>query len=392
MVKGTVLLATVYYHPNYGSVLQAFATQKVISELGLNAKTIDCSIINKQVKRKKILYYIKNFYHKDLFWGQIKKYTISFHKIFDKAFSFNIELRKKAFEGYKKEKFHLTQALPLNEISQLCNGEVAAVVVGSDQLWLPSNINADYFTLNYIPDNVKKISYGTSFGIDKLPEKLEKRTAEFLKRFDYISVREKSGIDIITKISNKKAFLVCDPTLLLDAKVWEQEISDTRIVEDKYCFCYFLGSNPAHRQFVKSLSNKMGHKIVNLPHMEEYITADEKYADISLYDVSPIDFLNLIYYAEYIFTDSFHGSVFSIIFNKNFYTFRRFKSNSEASTNSRLDNLLEMCGLQERLIEDVKLENDIKLNNLDYEMVNKKVDAIRENSYKFLKRSLGEEE
>lgn len=386
-----VLLATVYYQLNYGSVLQAFATQKIISEIGLNVKTINCTIINQQVKKKKILYYIKNFYHKDLLWGQIKKYTILLHRIFDKNFRFNFALRKKAFEGYRKEKFNLTRALPLNEISQLCEEEIEAVVVGSDQLWLPSNIVADYFTLNYVPNNIKKISYGTSFGIGKLPKKLEKKTAYFLKHFDYISVREKSGIDIITKILNKKVFLVCDPTLLMDAKVWEQEVSDTRIVKEKYFFCYFLGSNLEHRRCVKSFANKMGYKIVNLPHMEEYIMADEKYADISLYDVSPIDFLNLIFYAEYIFTDSFHGSIFSIIFNKNFYAFRRFKNNCKASTNTRLDNLLEMCGLQEQIIENTELEKDIKLINLDYKTVNKKVDDIREKSYMFLKKSLEEE-
>lgn len=390
-MRGMVLLAIVYYQPNYGSILQAYATQKVISEFGFNVRTIDCTIINKQTKRKKILYYIRNFFHKDLFWGQIKKYTILFHKIFDKDFRHSIILRKKAFIDYGKEKFCLTQALPLNKIAQLCNDKVEAVIVGSDQLWLPSNIVADYFTLNQIPDNVKKISYGTSFGLNKLPVKLEKRTADFLNRFEYISVREKSGIDIITKILNKKVFLVCDPTLLLDDKEWKQEISDKRIIRDKYVFCYFLGSNSKHRKFVKSIVGKTGYKIVNLPHMEEYIIADDKYADISLYDISPSEFLNLIYYAEYIFTDSFHGSVFSIIFNKNFYTFRRFKNNCEASTNTRLDNLFEIFGLQKRLIEDRQLEKGMQLSNLNYEIVNKKIKEIRRKSYDFLYRALGEE-
>lgn len=391
-MKGKVLLATVYYQPNYGSVLQAYATQYIFEKLGYETLTINCNIINKRVKKRKILYYLKNIIHKDIFLGQVKRYSIKWRKLIDASFRLHMSDRDKAFQEFRKEKIHLSKAVPLDKIFMLCEKNVDAVIVGSDQLWLPSNITADFFTLNYVPENIKKISYGTSFGISELPEKIKVQTARFLERLAYISVREKSGVKIVSELSDKEVTLVCDPTLLLGADEWISKMSKGRIIKDKYIFCYFLGANPAHRDYAKKLAEKRKCKIVNIPHLEEYIKADEKYADYSLYDSSPLEFLNLVYFAEHICTDSFHGTVFSIIFNKSFNTFRRFKKTSGASTNNRIDSLMELCGLKKQIIEEDELDKDFNINIPDYEQTNRFVNQFRTESLQYLYKALEGEE
>ena len=107
------------------------------------------------------------------------------------------------------------------------------------------------------------------------------------------------------------------------------------IVKGKYILCYFLGNNPLHREFAKRLKEVTGCKIIALTHLDEFVKSDEGYADETPYDIDPADFLNLIRNAEYVCTDSFHCSVFSILYKRQFFTFRRYNRNTKQSTNSR---------------------------------------------------------
>ena len=114
---------------------------------------------------------------------------------------------------------------------------------------------------------------------------------------------------------------------------------------EPYIFCYFLGNNPPHRKFVKRLSEKTGYKIVALIHLDEYVKSDENFADISPFDVDPSDFLNLIKNASFVCTDSFHCSVFSMLYKRIFFTFRRYSRQTKSSTNTRLDTLFSLAGI-----------------------------------------------
>ena len=160
------------------------------------------------------------------------------------------------------------------------------------------------------------------------------------------------------------------------------------IIKGKYILCYFLGKNIEHRKFAERLKEKTGYKIVSLNHADEYVKYSDKFADEIPYDIGPKEFLNLIKNAEYVCTDSFHGTIFSLINNKKFFTFERYKNkNSKMSTNSRIYSLLKIVDLEERLLKGNESIEDVN-KNIDFEKVNINLEKLRENSKKFLKNSL----
>ena len=159
-------------------------------------------------------------------------------------------------------------------------------------------------------------------------------------------------------------------------------------VKDKYIFCYFLGNNQKHREFAKKIKELTGYKIVALQHLDEYVKEDVGFADIAPYNVGPGEFLNLIRNAEFVCTDSFHGSVFSTLYRKKFFTFMRFKNTSTMSTNSRITSLLKILGLEDRMLsgdEDAKKCINMEI---DFDTVLSNLEEFRKDSLEFLKKSL----
>lgn len=270
-------------------------------------------------------------------------------------------------------------------------GEHSSVLVGSDQLWLPGNIAADYYTLNFVPETVNSIAYATSFGQSSLPKDSTKKAELFLKKIKHIGVREESGQKLVKEIADRNVPVVCDPTLLFTGDEWMSIQKKEPIVEGKYILCYFLGNNPPHREFAKRLKEATGCKIIALTHLDEFVKSDEGYADETPYDIDPADFLNLIRNAEYVCTDSFHCSVFSILYKRQFFTFRRYNRNTKQSTNSRLDTLFNMAGITGRLLTGEENIVDCLKIETDFESVHKKLEGIRQKSYEYLLAALKDE-
>lgn len=385
-MKNKIAIASCYFKNNYGSQLQAFATQKIIENMGFETQTINLeeNIDFKNGKKKYYISQLKNISFIKEKFGMIK---LKIDKKFNKNLQQNLSIRDQKFEEFKKV-YHLTKAYKnyqeLTEMSKTYD----AVVVGSDQLWLPVNVVADYYTLNFVPDEVNKISYSTSFGISQIPDEYKELYEKFLNRIDFLSVREDKGKEMIQSLINKEAKVVCDPTFLLDKEEWMCIQQEERIIKEPYILCYFLGDNIEHRKFAEKLKEKTGYKIVSLNHCDQYVKYSDKFADETPYDIGPGEFVNLIRNAEYICTDSFHGTVFSIINEKNFYTFRRFKNNSKMSTNSRIDSLLNKLELQNRLLNgDEDIEETIN-ESMDYDKVIKEVEKFRNESKEFLMKAL----
>ena len=147
-----------------------------------------------------------------------------------------------------------------------------------------------------------------------------------------ICVREESGKRLIKGLVGRDVPVVCDPTLLFTGEEWLSIQKQEIIIKEPYILCYFLGNNPPHRKFAERLKNATGCKIVALTHLDEYVKSDEGYADYMPYDIDPADFLNLIRNAEYVCTDSFHCSVFSMLYKKIFFTFKRYTRKTRSST------------------------------------------------------------
>ena len=380
-------IVSCYFKNNYGSMLQAYATKKILDNNNIPNETIniDNNIDFKKGKRKYYASQLFNFKFIKSKFGMIK---LKLDKKIVKNLGKNISIRDSKYKEFRKE-FNLSISCPdYKSLSEIVEVKYSDIIVGSDQLWLPVNVVSDYYTLNWVSDNINKISYATSFGISKFPDKYTDEYKKFLSRINHLSVREESGKKICDEygITSK---VVCDPTILLTKDEWEQEAVQERIIPDKYILCYFLGSNIEHRKFAEKLKKKTGYKIVSLNHADEYVKYSDTFADITPYDIGPREWINLIKNAEYVCTDSFHGTVFSLLFNKTFFDFRRYSESNKMSTNSRIDSLLDLAGVDKNRIltgnEDVDTVIKYKIN---YSKVNKNIDKIRQESKKWLLSSI----
>ncbi len=376
-------LAVCYDTKNFGSQLQVLATIRKVEELGYESETIRYkkkltpTFVLQTIPRLFNVSFIKAKLHSKNKRKQIEKHP---------DIARNVLIRNERFNKFV-EKYFTNLSKPYNGWENLVresSKNYDAFLCGSDQLWLPNNLGSHFYTLEFAPDNKPKIAYATSFGVSRIPDGQKKATAKYLNRFQNLSTREIAGQKIIKELTGKTAQVVCDPTLLFDAKGWEQMLPKKKVVEEPYVFCYFLGTNEEHRAAANEFKKKTGLKIVTCPYLDNFVETDQNFGDIQLFDMDAADFVNLIRHAEYILTDSFHGSVFSILNHKKFMTFNRFNAGAN-SRNSRIDSLCTLLGLSERRYNGdiMNVEKDI-----DYRTVEEKLEKLRADSIKYLKTAL----
>ena len=397
MTKKKIALVTCYFQPNYGSQLQAFATQEAFVKLGLEHETIKIDGLMPEINKAKYKYFLS----KILDVNTVKDKMATVRKLLAKKrnpeYARNLKVRYGMFRDFASNMFTLSRRYDSKAQLGESAHDYAAFVVGSDQLWLPSNIAADYYTLNFVPDGVCKIALATSFGISVLPEKYGRKAGEFLNRIDYVSVRETSGQKLVKQWADRDVPVVCDPTIMFDAEEWKKAIGadgdGKRFANgEKYLFVYFLGNNPWEREIVKRVRKETGLKIVQIAHSDEYVKSDEGFADFTPYNVGPREFVELIRDAEYVFTDSFHCSVFSMLNSKRFFTFPRYSNDGPASTNGRLYSLLSLVKQEKRMVRksDVFHVADRLNEEVDYKVVHGELDKLRQFTWSWLEKALKE--
>lgn len=387
-------IVSCYFQHNYGSMLQALATQMALDKLNYENETVDISGFNHEIKKAKLLYFAKASLTSDILLSKLGMAKNVLIKKFSKnEYAAMSRIRDEKFDDFSKKWFRLSpQYTSKKELGNSCKESYSSVLVGSDQLWLPGNIAAGYYTLNFVPETVNTIAYATSFGQSSLPKDSARKAALFLKKIRHIGVREESGQKLVKELAGRDVPVVCDPTLLFTGEEWLSIQKDEPIVEDKYILCYFLGNNPPHREFAKRLREATGCKIIALTHLDEFVKSDEGYADETPYNVNPADFLNLIRNATYVCTDSFHCSVFSMLYKKVFFTFKRYARKTKSSTNSRLDTLFRLAGVSERILEGTEDIQKCLYMEIDYNSVHQNFAKIREESYQYLQKALEDKE
>ncbi len=385
-------IVSCYFQKNYGSMLQAYATKKVLDNNNIPNETINIDN-NKDFKKGKRKYYLTKLFDYKFIKAKFGMAKLKLDKKINKELGKNIGIRNKKYNEFKRE-FNLSRRCKdYSDLTRLASEKYNNIIVGSDQLWLPVNVVADYYTLNWVPEEINKISYATSFGVSKVPNKYYEKYTRFLKRINHLSTREESGVKLIKDIAGIEAKLVADPTLLLTKDEWEKETDSKRIIKEKYILCYYLGSNIEHRKFAERLREETGCKIVSLNHADEYVKYSDKFCDYALYDIGPREWINLVKNAEYVCTDSFHGTVFAITFNKIFFDFRRYNVKSKVSTNSRIDSLLHVAGIStERILTGKEDAKEVLNYKIDYNSVNKNIDKFRQDSKKWLLDAIDYEE
>lgn len=382
-------LAVVTYKDNFGSALQTYATQYSVEKLGYTVECISTSGIQGIIDSRKKRYYLGRVFKKEEFKYLLNSVTSRFRKKMKNAtYTENMSIRHQQYMRFNEQYLHFSD-VPKNfeELTQL-SSKYDAVIVGSDQLWRPSNIAGGYFTLEFIPQGVKKIAYSTSFGVARLHRSIQKHAKAFLKSFDWISVRENSGKAIVKDMINRDIPVVCDPTMLLSIEDWNRNVSPDSIINGDYIACYIMGDSKEQRDFVKRLRQETGYKVVGLLHGSTYVYGDDEWVDEAPYNIGPFEFINLLKHAKFVCTDSFHCCVFSILNNTPFFVFRRDSDNEETSANDRIYTLLSWSGLNERLVTGSETVGDCLNRSIDYESVNERVKERRNESLSFLKKAL----
>lgn len=384
-----VALATCHDKRNYGSMLQAWATQRFLEESGYDVRTIDKTGLGKAISVGRMEHYARNFRDTAMY---SEKVPFALHRVRQRVshgFGRDMAARRASFDGFARECFRLTRkTFDFDEAREL-SAEYDAVVVGSDQLWLPVNIAGDYFTLSWVDPGVRKVAYATSFGISGLDGWTGRRVGDFLSGYHAVSVREESGAEIVRGLTGRRPEVVCDPTMLLDAGQWRDvACSGNRLVPDEpYVLAYFLGRNAWQREVVEAYAHARGLKIVAIAHNDSFVKADEGYADVYPWEAGPAEWIDLIDNAQLVCTDSFHGTVFSSILETPFISFRRHAGGVQ-STNSRMDTLLGLLGLFGRLCEDAGEFGRIVSGAIDFSEPRERIGSYREASAEWLLQAL----
>lgn len=371
---------------NYGALLQAYATQQMVEKMGFETEIIDYKAYK---FRRGVKFYWGLI---PFFWNRIKdgrrQKRQNLPNESDEIHQFNKKERRKRkqeFEETRLKNICVYQGYEaLREASKSCK----AVLIGSDQCWLPGVSFGNYQSLRFAEKEVRKISYATSLGVSEYPRYCFGSARNMWEDIDFLSVREEQGKRIIqTVCPGLSVKVVCDPTYLITKKDWEEKIPVKEMSDEKYILCYFLGNSEKQMEMAAEYAKRKGFKCYTILSDESENNIDTTFADKVITGAPVEDFINYIRGAECVITDSFHGLAFSVINEKQFYVFYRKRDETKQNRNSRIDNILKMWDIEVRLVfNDQETISD--LPNIDYSHVGKLVNDKRVESINFLSKAL----
>lgn len=339
---------------NYGCILQAYALQKVLTRMGHEVfLLVDYDI----VKYKSIYLWPAVFLRRVVVRYVLKNKNVHiFQERWDRQR--NLYKRQNIFP-FIEENISVVKVSKLSRVNKM---GFDAIVVGSDQVWRPKFVDSiGKYYLDFLKEkaNIIRIAYAASFGVNEweYTPKQTRECSKLAKRFDLITVRESSGVSLTANFLQVKSRVVLDPTLLLSKEDYIDIIRGTGVClnSEDVLFAYILDQTQTKLSFVLSSSGKLGLKPLCMG-----FDGDSPYASVP-------EWLLSFHKAKFVITDSFHGCVFSIIFNKPFFVI-----GNEKRGMARFDSLLSMFGLKQRLVdENVLSEVDLEMP-IDWEFVNEK--------------------
>lgn len=385
-------ILTHYYNSvNYGGNLQAYALCTVLKSMGHEAEQVQTDHARQyrdllQTSRtkpllKKTVKLVKKPF-KAAAWLLLPAYRRKRQARKDAA-----RTLQAAFSHFNRELIpHGQQVFDCTDIARTVK-DYDAFITGSDQVWNPMWYFPPYF-LTFVPKGVPKFSYAASIAQTELPEAVKAQFREDLKDFIGVSVREENAVALLQGVAPGEVECVLDPTMLLTAQQWNA-VASPRQVEMDYVFCYFLGDDPASRQVATEYAKNRGLTLVTIPNAAgQTHKYDADFGDICLSDPSPEDFLSLIAHADFVFTDSFHASVFSLIYSRQFAVFAR---QGHEKMSARIYSLTALFDVPERFCDTADKTNVSYVEDLpvvDYRLERPKFQAAKERSVTFLKSNL----
>ena len=374
-------IITQYYNSsNFGGLLQAYALCEYLRSTGYEPKQI---MYNQYLDWKDLTRRNKN--RNDCIDYIIKKFKNFLVKVNNRIHGVSdIRVRRRnACKEFRDSIPHTNKLYDERNISE-CLNDFEAFITGSDQVWRPSLFCPAFF-LSFVDGADKpKISYAASVNSELTDPRIRNIYSEKLKDFTTISVREKQDVGAIRSLTTTPVYWALDPVFLLSASQWKRVIQRSGITEP-FLFCYFLGDGVKERTIAEEYAKKNNLRIVTIPYMQKnYRECDKSFGDVRLIDVSPNLFLSLIYESQYVITDSFHASAFSIIFNKPFIAFER-EDHPEMS--NRIMSLTSLFHCENRYCknhQDSNLHYIETLDNGDINYQSSEFDSLLKESRRIL--------
>ncbi len=364
----TIEVITLHHVTNFGSLLQTYATEQILRRQGYDVKIIDFVPEGLSFKRA--------------VWPKggkiIRKIIKIFPLLFCNLFQFYmVDAFLKHYVTLTDERYRNYFELSARKL------EADIYISGSDQVWNTQNNNSEEDLGAYylaFAQQKPRIAYAGSFGKNDFSENEKKRIMVWLTQYTAISVREDTGLQILSELGLEGTHVV-DPTFLLTKREWIDFCKKERKTSPQsgYIFVYNLNRNKLIEKIAKLISGRYGLRIVNFADTFEFI----KGADNRLFN-TPFDFLNYLVNAEYVITDSFHGTSFSLNMEKQFIVVAAPKYNS------RIESVLRMAHCEDRIVTSADDALNLCENKIDYNRVSCDINQQREYSMKFLERAIDE--
>ena len=357
-------IGIITYHntTNYGALLQNFALQAKLKELGADCETINyhCKSIEEREAatfpkfQKNPMRYLKN----------VKKYC-------------RVLKKKKIMNSFIEKNMSISKASYTRKNIKNSNKIYDKFIVGSDMVFELGINGGDMTYYLDFADPSKRYSYAASLAVDKIDDKYLDKCKEELEKFQHISVREEQGQKYLSKILKNKVYVDVDPTLLYDGSFWEKyEEKPKNESKDNYILLYFLNKNMPEFEIARKIAKEKKLKLILLSNTQVSIEGCEVVSDASVGE-----FLYYIHHASLVITASFHGMIFSMNYNTNFMYF------CHKDSSSRLDNIARITKSTNRELKEDKIPDFA----CDFKEINKAVKEVREKSIKYLEKLVNDE-
>lgn len=342
---------------NYGALMQAIATRVVLENMGYEVYYVD--------------YYPD--YHKDLYkifsWDKLSRMSLKYKVRYILKVLKKHKIMKQRISNFNNfiEDYIKPYCKPVTDTFDI-------IVIGSDQVWRKQSALKDYNPVYFGQNGYKaskQITYAVSMGILPQNEKDKQRFFDLVSSLDSVSVREESLKNLILE-KNPSVYLHLDPTLLLDQNTWSSILPDKRTDDQPYVLHYCFQGNAFDSKTIHDFAAKRGCTVKTIVG-----TVPEKEIEGELPAVGPSGFIELVRNSEFVFTSSFHGLAFSLIFHKQFFA-------SYTKNSGRAESLLNILGLSHRLLTPSGTLFEV-VDDIDYNLVDKKLEVLREPSLNYLK-------
>lgn len=382
--KDKVGIVTLYHgNYNFGGLLQAYALPAALEKyLGITAEQIDYVWCPEQEKEQK------------------EKESVSLRKLvylfgvyfFNRLEKRHLKHRINVFDQFIDSIPHSKEIYQSDSIADSLH-TYGKFVCGGDQIWNDDQgyrrENLKVFTLQFVPEQIKMISYAPSMAVLELTDEFKAEFSTGINRLDAISVREKRSLPVLKQLTKKPITVVVDPVLLLREEDW-LEVTRPAEKRQRYILCYLLGDRVEQRKAVRRFAKKMKRTIITFPHILGNVVrkCDLFFGDVHDYTSGPREFLDLIRHADFVVTDSFHACVFSMIFKTPFAVFERSKAGETGNMNSRIYDFLEEYHLERQLVTEKELEDIKDIPKVDFTYAHGHWQERRRESLAYLENAL----